>query len=168
MSPHLRIDWGDVCANPSDFERLVKLLLQRLHPTGEVLDGRGGDGGREFQVRTRDSLTLYEAKSFIGRITERNPKRRAQVERSLVSAAQHQPDTWHLIVPIDHSPDELKWFDGLRTGFPFVDRWLGQTWLEEQLAQHEDLVSTPRRTSCSTSCVNTRSRPRPSLAAFRT
>jgi hypothetical protein len=137
----LRSDWSDVCRNPDDFERLVKLLLQRLHSDGEVLDGRGGDGGREFQVRSSDSLTLYEAKSFIGRVTERNPKRRAQVERSLVSAARHQPDVWHLVVPIDHNPEELTWFEGLRSGdFPFVDRWLGQTWLEEQLARHDDLV----------------------------
>jgi hypothetical protein len=141
VAPDLRIDWDDVCRNPDDFERVVKLLLQRLHPYGEVIDGRGGDGGREFQVRTPDSLLLYEAKSFTGRVSERSPKRRAQVERSLVSAARHQPNAWHLVVPIDHNPDELNWFDGLRNGdFPFIGHWRGQTWLEEQLAQHDDLV----------------------------
>ncbi|MEO9239658.1 MAG: hypothetical protein ABI418_16370, partial [Jatrophihabitantaceae bacterium] len=109
-------------------------------PDGEVIDGRGGDGGREFQVRMPESLVLYEAKSFTDRIRERSPNRRAQVQRSLVSAARHQPDAWHLVVPIDHNPDELRWFDRLRDDFAFVDRWRGQTWLEEQLAQHDDLL----------------------------
>jgi len=114
---------------------LVRLLLRRLHPDGEVHEARRVDGGRELQVWTADSVTLYEAKSFTGRVLERNLLRRTQVARSLVWAAQRQPDTWHLVVPIDPNPDELAWFDGLRSGdFPFVGRWLGQTWLEEQLA----------------------------------
>ena len=59
MGPDLRIDWDVVGANPDDYEKLVKLLLQRLYPDGEVIDGRGGDGGREFRsaLRTRSSST---------------------------------------------------------------------------------------------------------------
>ncbi|MBN9621002.1 MAG: hypothetical protein J0H43_14935, partial [Actinobacteria bacterium] len=60
--------------------------------------------------------------------------------RSLTSAAQHQPDSWHLVVPIDHNPDELRWFANLKAEYPFVDRWHGRTWLEEQLVKHQDLV----------------------------
>jgi hypothetical protein len=134
------VPWDELCANPADFERLVKLILQRLYGAGQAIDGSGGDGGREFQVRTLESLTLYEAKSFRGRLGHEH-KRRQQVERSLISAARHQPDAWNLVVPIDPSPKEQEWFDGLRAGdFPFVDRWLGVTWLEEQLARHDDLV----------------------------
>lgn len=135
MAVDLRIEWTAVCRYPDVFEMLVWLVLQRLHPDGELHEARRVDGGREFQVWTLDSVTLYEVKSFTGRVLERNLERRAQIARSLVSAAPRQPDTWHLVVPIDHNPDELAWFDGLRSGdFPFVGRWLGQTWLEEQLA----------------------------------
>lgn len=141
MGPDLQIKWTEVCANPADFEKLVKLLLQRLYPRGEVIDGRGGDGGREFQVHTDGRLEVYEAKSFTDRVRRRNPNRRRQVEDSLKSAARLQPDAWHLVVPIDHSPDEKDWFDGLRAGdYPFVDQWHGQTWLEERLALHPDLL----------------------------
>jgi hypothetical protein len=141
MGPDLRIDWVEVCANPDDYEKLVKLLLQRLYEDGEVIDGRGGDGGREFQIRVSDGVIFFEAKSFTGRLTPRNPKRRAQVERSLASTARNNPMAWRLVVPIDHNQSELEWFDGLRAGaFPFIDRWHGQTWLEEQLARHPDLV----------------------------
>lgn len=141
MGPDLRVEWNEVCTNPVDYEKLVKLLLQRLHPDGEVIDGRGGDGGREFQLRTPDRLVVYEAKSFTGRVSRRNPNRRRQVEESLKSAARVQPDAWHLVVPIDHNPAELDWFDDLRSrDFPFVSRWYGQTWLEEQIARHPDLI----------------------------
>jgi hypothetical protein len=137
VAADIPIDWGDICRNPDDYETLVKLLLVRLYPNGEVIDGRGGDGGREFQVRSTGRHELYEAKSFTGRVSK---GRRRQVERSLVSAAQHQPDAWHLVVPIDHNTSELAWFDSLRAGdFPFVARWNGQSWLESQLLQHEDL-----------------------------
>jgi hypothetical protein len=40
----LRVDWERLCRSPQDYEDLVKLLLQRLYPDGQVVDGRGGDG----------------------------------------------------------------------------------------------------------------------------
>lgn len=130
-----RLDWAEICANPADFEKLVKLLLQRQHPHGQAIDGAGGDEGREFEVRTADRLELWEAKSFTGRVSRRNPNRRRQVEDSLKSAARHQPDAWHLVVPIDPNPVELAWFESLHRGdYPFVDQWCGRTWLETQFA----------------------------------
>lgn len=143
MVPDLRIDWDEVCANPTDFEKLTKLLLQRLHPGGQAIDGAGGDEGREFEVRTANRLELWEAKSFTGRVSRRNPNRRRQVEESLKSAARHQPDAWHLVVPIDPDPSELAWFDSLRAGdYSFIDQWCGRTWLEEQFTKpgNADLV----------------------------
>lgn len=134
----MRIDWDQLCRNPQEYEDLVKLLLQRLHPDGQVVDGRGGDGGREFQVASESSLALFEAKSFSGRLGN---SQRGQVRRSLLSAARHQPDSWDLIVPIDPTPAELRWFARLRGDeFSFMARWLGRSWLDEQLAAHEDLV----------------------------
>jgi hypothetical protein len=134
-SPAARLNWAEFCANPTDFEKLVKLLLQRLHPHGQAVDGKGGDEGREFEVRNAERLELWEAKSFTGRVSRRNPNRRRQVEESLKSAARHQPDAWHLVVPIDPDPAELAWFESLRRGdYPFIDQWCGRTWLESQLA----------------------------------
>ena len=163
MVPDLRIDWDEVCANPADFEKLTKLLLQRLQPDGQAIDGAGGDEGREFEVRTANRLELWEAKSFTGRVSRRNPNRRRQVEESLKSAARHQPDAWHLVVPIDPDPSELAWFGGLRAGdYPFVDRWCGRTWLEEQFAQPATPISsaTQHRTSCWSTCAALGWRPR--------
>ncbi|MET9111739.1 hypothetical protein, partial [Streptomyces zhihengii] len=82
-------------------------------------------------------LVIYEAKSFTGRMY---PGRRAQVVRSLTSAARHQPDHWDLLVPIDANPAEQRWFDSLRREFPFVRSWLGRSWLDQEFAAHTDLV----------------------------
>lgn len=58
----------------------------------------------------------------------------AQVKASLTNAAALKPLSWTLIVPIDFTPGEMTWFDGLRNlvSFP-IDR-RDQTWLNGQFA----------------------------------
>jgi hypothetical protein len=117
------------------YDDMVAVLLNTLHPDAERLDGRGGDGGRDIQLRRDGRLDLFELKSFTGRLGKEQG-RRAQVERSLKRAAQLDPDSWTLVVPIDHTKGELAWFDGLRGryGFPLI--WRGRTWLDQQMAAH--------------------------------
>lgn len=57
-----------------------------------------------------------------------------------MTAAQHQPDAWDLVVPVHPTAGELSWFDGLREDFPFVRELCGLVWLNEKLALHDDLV----------------------------
>ncbi|MFD7868188.1 hypothetical protein [Streptomyces sp. NPDC059783] len=102
------------------------------------MDGAGGDGGRDlYEYTPGNELILYEAKSFTGRMVA---GRRSQVVDSLRSAARHQPDHWDLLVPIDPTPSEQRWFDLLRTEFPFVRSWRGRSWLDMHFAEHPDLV----------------------------
>ncbi len=135
----VKVPWDRLAAeSPRVSEALVTMLVLRLRERARAVDGSGGDGGRDLFEDTEDGeLVVYEAKSFTGRMT---PVRRRQVERSLVSAARHQPDHWDLLVPIDHNPAELLWFEGLREQFPFVRHWRGRSWLDEQFAAHPDLV----------------------------
>jgi len=135
----VKVPWDRLAAeSPKVSEALVTWLVLRLHQRARAVDGSGGDGGRDLFEHTEDGeLTVYEAKSFTGRMT---PVRRRQVVRSLVSAARHQPDHWDLLVPIDHNPAELRWFEELREEFPFVRHWHGRSWLDEQFAAHPDLV----------------------------
>lgn len=113
----MNVDWDQLCKNPVEYEDLVKRLLQRLYRDAESIDGSGGDGGRDIQVRTGGALLLFEAKSFRGRV---NNTRRPQVIRSLKQAAKLEPDEWYLVVPIDHTPGELTWFTKLREQYPFI------------------------------------------------
>ncbi|MEV4865504.1 hypothetical protein MRBLMF1_006986 [Streptomyces ossamyceticus] len=117
---------------------MVTMLVLRLRERARAVDGSGGDGGRDlFEDAEDGELVVYEAKSFTGRMTA---VRRRQVVGSLVSAARHQPDHWDLLVPIDHNPAELLWFEGLREQFPFIRHWRGRSWLDEKFAAHPDLV----------------------------
>jgi hypothetical protein len=79
----------------------------------------------------------YELKNFTGRMT---PARRRQIKRSLDRAMESGPRTWTLVVPIDPTPAEQRWFESLGTGLPAQLEWLGKTWLEEQLARFPDIV----------------------------
>jgi hypothetical protein len=122
------------------YDDMVAVLISTLHPASERLDGRGGDGGRDVQLRHDDGrLDLFELKSFTGRLGWK-PNRRSQVERSLKKAAQHNPDSWTLVVPIDHNKEELAWFDGLRRRYAFPLVWSGRTWLDKQMASHPAIV----------------------------
>ena len=121
------------------YEDMVAVLLSTRHPEAERLDGRGGDGGRDVQLRQGGRLDLFELKGFTGRLGTAQG-RRAQVERSLEKAARLDPDSWTLVVPIDHTVGELGWFDGLRRRYRFPLAWRGRTWLDQQLATHPAVV----------------------------
>jgi hypothetical protein len=94
------------------------------HGKVERIDGSGGDGGRDVQLRHPTRTDFYELKSFTGRVSKEKGRRK-QVERSLASAARHKPASWTLVVPIDHTDGELKWFDTLRTKYDFPLTWAG-------------------------------------------
>lgn len=121
------------------FEDAVSTLVSRLHPDAERIDGSGGDGGRDVQIRRPGQLYLFELKSFTNRLSATNPNRRSQVEKSLLTAAALQPDSWTLIVPIDHNESELKWFDGLKEKYPFPLLWHGEGWLNDQMMKYPDV-----------------------------
>lgn len=75
------------------YDDMVAVLLNTQDDEAERLDGRGGDGGRDVQLRRDGRLDLFELKSFTGRLGKEQG-RRAQVERSLKRAAQLDPDSW--------------------------------------------------------------------------
>ena len=115
---------------------MVSVLLSRLRQTRRV-DGSGGDGGRDCYFSGEHGTDVYELKSFTGRMAR---AQRRQVKRSFARAMKTDPRTWTLVVPIDPTPGEQRWFDSLGAGLPAQVEWLGETWLEEQLAKFPDIV----------------------------
>ena len=133
----MSIQWEGV--SPQEYEHMVSVLLSRLHPNAQRVDGKGGDGGRDVQiVHGQDSqiIAAFELKSFTGRMT---PGRKQQVTRSLHRAAALRPCRWTLVVPIDPTPGELEWFRNLRKRCLFPIEWCGKTWLDEKLAAFPDI-----------------------------
>lgn len=132
------IPWESEPLDPATYERMVACLLNNLDPRYERIDGSGGDGGRDVQFETPEGLVVWELKSFTDRMTK---QRRRQVERSLKRAAELRPSRWELIVPIDPTPEEKTWFDGLRRVFPFPMEWRGMAWLDTQFAEREFIAN---------------------------
>ncbi|MEU4579707.1 hypothetical protein [Nonomuraea sp. NPDC023979] len=131
------IQWKSVAEDPARFERAVKLLLRRLHPAAQGMDGSGGDGGVDIWLQTDLGPVIFEVKSFTTRLT---PARRREIAKSLSTAARHKPIAWRLILPLEHTPSEKAWFDGLGAQYPTILlAWQGIDWLDEQFAKHDDL-----------------------------
>ena len=118
---------------------MVSVLLSRLRPDAQRIDGKGGDGGRGVQIVSGQDGQItdaFELKSFTGRMTS---GRRRQVARSLDRVAALGPVQWTLIVPIDPTPTELKWFRHLGRGYCFPTKWYGKTWLDENMSAFPDI-----------------------------
>lgn len=123
--------------DPAKTERAVKLLIRRLHPMAQGIDGAGGDDGRDIRWDGPDGLVIFEVKSYPDRLT--NAQKR-KIKGSLTNAAAHSPVRWVLVMPLDPSPAEESWFDGLRREHPEITlEWRGRDWLDGQFAQHADL-----------------------------
>ncbi|GAB7192152.1 hypothetical protein NUM3379_28610 [Kineococcus sp. NUM-3379] len=131
------VRWDDFKGSPK-VEEFVAVALGRAHPGIQRIDGAGGDEGRDMQYVAEGIREIYEVKSFTGRMSPRSPNRRVQVERSLKKAAELNPTSWTLIVPIDPNPVEDRWFDGLRRQYPFPLEWWGLGWLNDMAATHSD------------------------------
>ena len=133
----MQIQWNGF--EPQGYEDMVSVLLSRLHPGAQRIDGKGGDGGRDVQiVDGQDGPITYafELKSFTGRMTT---GRRRQVERSLKRAASLGPARWILVVPIDPTPAEDNWFRKLSKGYSLPIEWYGKTWLDEKMSAFPDI-----------------------------
>ena len=133
----MKIQWNDF--EPQGYEDMVSVLLSRLHPDAQRIDGRGGDGGRDVQIvdgQDGPITNAFELKSFTGRM---NTGRRRQVERSLERAACLGPARWTLVVPIDPTPGEKDWFRKLGKGYSFPIEWYGKTWLDERMSAFPDI-----------------------------
>jgi hypothetical protein len=134
-----RVPWATLSERL--IEDMVAVLLSQLYcepgSGARRIDGKGGDGGRDVQIETPGGIHALEIKSFTGRMDKR---RRAQVVASLDRAAALQPLDWTMLVPIDSTPGELKWFDSLRATVPFPIEWHGLTWLDAQFAARPSIA----------------------------
>ena len=110
------------------------MLLKRLHPSVQGVDGSGGDDGQD--TRWDDSpvgLTIFEIKSFTSLLT---PSQKRQAEKSLITARGKHSElkAWTMVLPKLPTPGELRWFDTLQNGAEGIQlTWLGRDWLDEPI-----------------------------------
>ena len=134
----MAIRWDEL--GPQKYEDMVSVLLSRLYPDAQRIDGKGGDGGRDVQIINQDDGSIvhaFELKSFTGRMST---SRRQQVAHSLTRAANLSPARWTLVVPIDPTPGEAEWFRELGEKHCFPTEWRGITWLDENMSAFPDIT----------------------------
>ena len=128
------IEWDQV--GRLSFDRIVNALLPRIYANAdrvEVIDGRGGDGGRDVVVVQGDRLRIFQLKYFPEGFSTSHRKRRSQIERSFQAAMSHAPYEWTLVVPCGLTPGERDFVQRLGKGLevrisiadrPKLDGWL--------------------------------------------
>ncbi|GEM_PF-1669506 len=124
--------------DPATIELAIKALIMELNPGARPIDGRGGDGGRDVRWDSAAGLVVFEIKSYAG--DRLKPGQRSEIKKSLIQAVQHAPVRWVLVLPLDHSPSEEAWFDGLARQHPKIKlEWWGRTWLNLEFGKREYL-----------------------------
>lgn len=53
-----RVDWSE--PDRDTYEDMTAVLVSRLHPTAQRIDGSGGDGGRDVLVPLETGLEIYQ------------------------------------------------------------------------------------------------------------
>ena len=134
MTPS-RVHWKIV--DRETFDAMVSVLISRLHPSVQRIDGSGGDGGRDLVMRTDEGLVIYQLKSFSDRM---GPTQRRQAGQSLKRASRHDPVEWRLVVPIEPTIGELEWFERLIQQYTFRCVWYDRTWLDSEMAQKPEIA----------------------------
>lgn len=134
------IDWRQV--GRERYDLAVEMLLKAkwdAEPGATAFspDGRGGDGGVDFQATTAlGELTIYQFKYYPdGGLGVSSRKR--HVRSSFDQAARHRPQRWVLVVPCKLTPGERAFVEGLagQTG-PRIEI-LDRVGLDVLLAEHD-------------------------------
>jgi hypothetical protein len=129
------VEWEKL--DPDTYERMVSVLLSRLHPDARRTDGAGGDGGKDVWFPTPSGPEIFELKCFTKRMSQ---SRWRQVTRSLTRAVELDPTSWHLTLPIDFNPTEEAKFASLTSGYPFPCDYRGLNWLDAHMAEYPSVA----------------------------
>ncbi len=139
-----KVDWARIDA--ATFNQLAESLLVREH-TGNGLvamavDGRGGDGGIDIDVRverTGQLTAIFQLKYFPEGFSGGHRKRRDQIKGSLEAALELKPPVWTLVVPRNVTVPERKAVNAMRKGRKVLIRFVTPTEMDLLLAKHPDI-----------------------------
>lgn len=131
---------GPEDSKADNFSALCSRLIIRLNPEAKPVDGKGGDEGLDTYIGMfNGQCRAFQHKYFPERVGK---SQRVQVEKSLITATKkHGIKCWTLMLPINLSPDEIRWFQGLQKKYrPLVMDWWGKDKLCELLTGHRDIL----------------------------
>ncbi|WP_329077077.1 hypothetical protein [Streptomyces niveus] len=141
----MAIEWGRI--GQPQFDRIVEALVHRLYnSTAQVhaVNGRGGDGGIDIDVRQGERLRIYQLKYFPDGLEGRG--RRSGIKRSFKRAIEHSPYEWVLVVPCNLTPGERDFVEGLAGDKEVRITIMDRAALDDRLAAHSDIERSFART----------------------
>lgn len=139
-----RVEWERL---PKDeFDRIVDVLItthyQRLGFDAKAVDGRGGDGGIDIDVREKETgklVHIFQVKYFPEGFPTAHKSRRTQIKRSFKAAEQHEPPEWSLVMPSKGTIPEGKFVTGLKSKKIPRTRMVGTVELDQMMAKNPDI-----------------------------
>lgn len=139
-----QINWDHVTR--AQFDEIVEALVDRLYDAPgndvEIVNGRGGDRGRDIFVREGERTLVFQLKYFLGGFPASNRSRRRQITDSFNRAMLDGPDEWILVVPTTVTPPERTFVTELGAAYPNVKiRIWDRARLNNRLAGFPDLVA---------------------------
>ncbi|MCX8455137.1 hypothetical protein [Paenarthrobacter ureafaciens] len=144
MESASRINWKTISEN--DFNETVEALIVRDRTgnglVAQAIDGRGGDGGIDIDVkvaRTGQLTEILQLKWFPDGFSGARVKRRDQIRDSFKAAMAHRPAVWTLVVPANLTIPERKAVYALKKDHKVHIRLIGAAELNNLLALYPKL-----------------------------
>ncbi|MBP1231656.1 hypothetical protein JOE40_001300 [Arthrobacter sp. PvP102] len=138
------INWRTISEN--DFNKIVESLIVRDRTKNgliaQAVDGRGGDGGTDIDVRverTGQVIEILQLKWFPEGFSNHFKARKTQIKKSFESAMSEAPPVWTLVIPANLTPNERKSVFALRKGRKVIIRFVDETNLNLLLADHPEV-----------------------------
>lgn len=145
-------NWRHITEN--DFNALVNSLVVKDRTkdglVAQAVDGRGGDGGIDIDVRVKKTNQLVEIlqlKWFPEGFSNYFRGRRTQIKKSFDRAMLEEAPVWTLVLPADITPSERKHVWGLKKKLDVRIQFIGETELNLLLANYPEIHSWAMRDS---------------------
>jgi hypothetical protein len=142
--PASKINWRTISEN--DFNEIAESLIVRDRTgdglVAQAVDGRGGDGGTDIDVRverTGQVTEILQLKWFPEGFSNRFGTRKAQIRHSFEAAMADNPPVWTLVVPANLTPNERKSVWAMAEGRKVIIRFIDATQLNLLLADHPNV-----------------------------
>lgn len=106
------IPWGNLSGE--DMETLLAVFICKQRPEANRVRPSSGDNGIDLQVKNGDgTYDVYQVKKFAHTL---KTSQKSQIKKSLKSLNDYIRETgykvanWYLVLPLDPTPQNLKWF----------------------------------------------------------
>lgn len=137
-----RIEWSRYGGD--DIESVVSMFVCRDAPNAFRIRPSRGDGGIDVCVPvSHGHVEIYQVKKFAENLTD---NQKAQIEKSHQTIQTYASkrdwiiDRWHLALPLDPTPGNTEWFEGLAETGNFPCEWKGLSTVEGWAAKYSDVV----------------------------